>query len=61
MILREQTQSCEGNPYLTENRLSKNKMWCAADNRNDTCYTDANIFLDSNFSDAVINKVSISL
>ena len=33
----------------TENQLSKNEMWCAADNHNNTCHTCAKGFLDSNF------------
>ena len=40
----------KGNPYVTENRLSENKMWCAADNHNDTCHTRAKGFLDLNFN-----------
>ena len=34
----------KGNPYLNENLLSKNEMWCAADDHNDTCYTCKRIF-----------------
>ena len=44
--------------YLNENRKSKNEMLCAADDYNDTCYICAKGFLDSNFSLAVINKIS---
>ena len=50
----------KGNPYLTENRLSKTEMWRAVDNHNiDTCHTCAKGFLDSNFDWAVINKNQI--
>ena len=48
----------KGNPYVTECRLSKNDMWCAADNHNDTYHTCAKGFLDLNFNQAVINKIS---
>ena len=34
----------KGNPHLTENRFSKNEMWCATDNHNDTCHTCAKGF-----------------
>ena len=33
-------------------------MWCAADNYNDTCHTCSKGFLDPNFNEAVINKIS---
>ena len=36
-------------PYLDENQLSKNEMWRAADDNNDTCYTCTKGLLDSNF------------
>ena len=38
--------------------LSKDEMWCTADNDNDMRYTCANGFLYSNFNEAVINKIS---
>ena len=40
----------EINLYLTEKRLSRNEMWCAADNHNYMCYICAKGFLDSNFN-----------
>ena len=33
-------------------------MWCAADNRNFKCYICAKGVLDSNFNEAVIDKIS---
>ena len=36
MILRQNTENLEGKSYLTENRLSKNEIWYAADNHNDS-------------------------
>ena len=45
--------------YLTENRLSRNEMWCAADNHNYMWHIYAKGFLDSNFNQAVIEKISI--
>ena len=36
----------KGNLYLTENLLSKNKMWCVADNHNYMCHICAKGFLD---------------
>ena len=47
-----------GNLYLTENRLSWNEMYCAADNHNYMCHTCAKEFLDLNFNQAVINIIS---
>ena len=40
----------KGNLYLTENRLSRNEMWCAAYNHNYMCHIRAKGFLDSNFN-----------
>ena len=45
--------------YLTENRLSRNEMRCAADNHNFMCHICAKGFLNSNFNEAVIDKISI--
>ena len=39
----------KGNAYLTENRLSRIEMWCAADDHNYMCDICAKEFLDSNF------------
>ena len=36
----------KGNLYLTENRLIKNEMWCAADIHNYMCHIYAKGFLD---------------
>ena len=33
-------------------------MWCTTDNHNDMCHTCAKGFLDSDFYQAVINKIS---
>ena len=46
------------NLYSIENRLSRNKMWCAADDHNSMCHICAKGFLDSNFNQAVIDKIS---
>ena len=42
---------------LTENRLSKSEMYCAAENHNDACHTSAKGYLDSNFHEEVIDKI----
>ena len=49
----------KGNLYLSENRLSWNEMCCAADNHNYMCHTCAKEVLDSNFNEAVVDKISI--
>ena len=49
----------KGNLYLTENWLSRNEMWCVADNHNYMSHTCAKGFLDSNFDYAVIGKYQI--
>ena len=43
---------------LTENRLSRNEMWCAGDIYNHICHIRAEGFLDSNFNHEVIDKIS---
>ena len=48
----------KGNRHLTENRLSRNETWCAADNHNYKCHIRLKAFLDSNFNQAVIDKIS---
>ena len=48
----------KGNLYLTENRLSWNEMCCASDNHNYMCHTCAKEFWNSNFNEAVIDKIS---
>ena len=47
----------KGNLYLTENRLGRNKIWY--DNHSYMCHICAKGFLDSNFNEAVIDKISI--
>ena len=49
----------KGNLYLTENQLSWNEMCCASDNCKYMCHTFAKEFLNSNFNEAVIDKISI--
>ena len=44
--------------YLTENQLSRCEIWCTADNHNYMYYICAKEFLDSNFNQAVIDKIS---
>ena len=44
--------------YLTENRLGRNEMWRAADIHNYMCHIFAKGCLDSNFNQAVIDKIS---
>ena len=39
----------KGNLYLSENRISRNEMLCAADNHNNMCHICAKEFLDLNF------------
>ena len=49
----------KGNLHLSENRLSFNEMCYAAANHNYMCHTCAKEFLNSNFNEAVIDKISI--
>ena len=49
----------KGNLHLTENRLRKNETWGAADNYNYMCHICVKGFLDSNFNQAVIDKILI--
>ena len=46
------------NLYLSEDQLSRNEIWCATDKHSYTCHVCAKGFLDSNFNEAVIDKVS---
>ena len=48
----------KGNLKFTENRLSRNELWCAVVNYNYMCHICAEGFLDSNFNQAIINKIS---
>ena len=43
----------------TENRLSRNEMWCASHNHNNMRHIRAKELLDSIFNEAVIYKISI--
>ena len=46
-----------GNLFLTKNRC-RNEISCAADNHNYMCHICAKGFLDSDFNEAVIDKIS---
>ena len=46
------------NLYLTEKRLSWNEMCCASDNHDYMRHTCVKEFSDSNFNEAVIDKIS---
>ena len=48
----------KGNLYLTENWLER-EIWFAEDNHSCMCHIYAKGFLDSNFNEAVIDKISI--
>ena len=48
----------KGNLHLTENRLSRNEMWCAVGNHDYMSLICAKGLLDSNFNYAVIDKIS---
>ena len=47
------------NLYLTENRFSRNEMWCAVINNIHMCLKCAKGFLDLNLNYTVIDKISI--
>ena len=47
------------NLYLTENRLGRNEIWCAEYYHSYVCHICAKGFLDLNFNEAVIDKISI--
>ena len=49
----------KGNLHLTKNWLSRNETWCMADNYNYVCHVRAKGCLDSNFNQAVIDRISI--
>ena len=51
-------QNWEGNPYCTEKWLSRNEMWCAADDHNYVCDICAKEFFDSEFHWSSIDKIS---
>ena len=42
-----------------ENQLSRIKIWYAEDNHSYMCHVCAKGFLDSNFNEAVIDKISV--
>ena len=46
---KKTTKLGKENLYLTENRLSRNEMWCATDIHNNMCHICAKGFLVSNF------------
>ena len=48
----------KGNLHLTSNRLSRNKTLWVADNYNYMCHICAKGFLNSNFNQAFIDKIS---
>ena len=53
LLLRQATQKRKiekGNLYLIENRLSRNEMWCGAENYNYMCHVCAKGLLDSKFN-----------
>ena len=56
--VKKMQKTGKGSLYLTENQFSRNEMWCAADNQNFICQTCAKEVLDSNFNEAVIDKIS---
>ena len=45
-------------PIFNENELSRNEIWCAADNHNYMCHIFAKGFLNSKFNEVVIDKIS---
>ena len=47
-----------GNMYLIESRSGRNEMWCAADNLNFMSRIITKGFLDLNFTQLVIVKIS---
>ena len=47
------------NLYFTENRLSRNEIWCAEDNLSYMYHICAKGFLDLKFNYTVIDKISI--
>ena len=58
MILRQKMQNWEQKSVFTEKRLSKNKIWYAADNHTYMCHIIwAKEFLDLNFNETVIDKI----
>ena len=46
----------KGNLFLTENRLSRNEMWCESDNHNNMSHIYAKELLDSNFIKQLFTK-----
>ena len=54
------TENLRRNLYFkTENRVSRNEIWCVVVNHNYTCHICAKGFGDSNLNKAVIDKISI--
>ena len=58
-MVKKNRQIGKGNLYLTENRSKRNKIWFAEDNHSYVCHICAKGFLDSNFNQAAIDKISI--
>ena len=57
MNLLKKCKIGKGNMYLTENRLSRIKMWCAADDHNYMCHICAKELLGSNFNYEISMKL----
>ena len=55
----EKRKTRKGNLYLTENRLERNEIRFVEDNHSYMCHIFAKGVLDSNFNEAVIDKISI--
>ena len=49
----------KGNLYLTKNRFERNEIWFAEDDHSFMCHICAKGFLNSNFNEAVIDKISV--
>ena len=48
----------KGNLHLTENKLSRNEIWCVSDNRNQIGHKCAKGILGTHFNSAFIDKIS---
>ena len=47
------------NLYLVENRVGRNEILCAENNHSYMCHICAKEFLDSNFNQAIDDKISL--
>ena len=54
----KKTQNCEEKSLFNWKSISRNEMWCAADNHNYMYFIWAKGFLDTNFNQAFIDKLS---